>query len=255
MNELNMEKYMKKIKKPIIGISGQLIDLDFRNFASIPQSYSNAVEICGGIVLPMPAGFSDDTVDFWLDIIDGLILTGGKDVDPSTYGEEKLPVCGVTEISRDRYDLKIIEKALERDIPILGICRGSQILNVAFGGTIYQDINSQVEGVLPHVQWDTAEIQQSMVHRVKLIPNSRLREIIGQDDIGVNSGHHCAVKILNQSAVLSASASDGIIEAWEVPGKYFCFGIQWHPEQLIKYGEHKRIIQSFVHAAASKASL
>lgn len=250
-----MKKFMINKKKPIIGISGQLIDLDFRYFASIPQSYSNAVEVCGGIVLSMPAGFSDDTVDFELEIIDGLILTGGKDVDPSTYGETRLPVCGVTDIARDTHDLRIIAKAMERDIPILGICRGSQILNVALGGTIYQDIISQVEGVLPHVQWDTAEIQQSIVHRVKLMSTSRLREIINQDDIGVNSGHHCAVKKLNHSAVVSASAADGIIEAWEVPGKYFCFGIQWHPEQLIKRDEHKRIFQSFVHAAAVKAGL
>lgn len=250
-----MKKFMISKEKPLIGISGQLIDLGFRNFASIPQSYSNAVEMCGGIVLPMPAGFSTDTIDFGLAIIDGLILTGGSDVDPSNFGETKLPVCGVTDIERDTHDLKIIAKAMERDIPTLGICRGSQILNVALGGTIYQDIITQVEGVLPHVQWDTAEIQQSIVHRVKLTSTSKLREIINHDDIGVNSGHHCAVKNLNPSAVVSASAADGIIEAWEVPEKYFCFGIQWHPEQLIKRDEHKKIFQAFVHAAAVKAGL
>jgi len=248
-----MKNNLIEKKKPIIGISGQVIDLDLRNFLCIPQSYSHAVELLDGIVLPMPAGCSENTVEFWLEQIDGLLLTGGKDVDPSTYGEERLPVCGVTDIPRDEYDLKIIKKALDKDIPVLGICRGSQILNVALGGTLFQDIISQVEGVLPHVQWDTAEIQQSKVHRAELIPNCKLRKIIGQDEIGVNSGHHCAVKTLNQYAIISAKASDGIIEAWEVPSKYFCLGIQWHPEQLIRFDEQKRIFESFINAAASKA--
>jgi putative glutamine amidotransferase len=242
-------------KKPLIGISGMPIDLDLRTFACIPQSYSFAVETCGGTVLLMPPGFSDDTVDFWLALIDGLLMTGGKDVDPSSYGEETLPACGLTDIERDRHDIDIITKALEKDIPVLGICRGSQILNVALGGTLYQDIISQVEGVLPHVQWDTLEIQQSTVHRAKLVPTTRLRTIIGHDDIGVNSGHHCAVKVLNPYAVISAQASDGVIEAWEVPGKYFCMGIQWHPEQLIKQEEHKRIFEAFIDAAKSKTCL
>ncbi len=266
LDNIECGKGMIEIKKPIIGISGQYLlekdvigedllkkDLgEFDNgYAVVPLSYAEAIEINDGIPLLLPDGLSKESVKHLMTVVDGLILTGGKDVDPSSYNEEKLDVCGITDPRRDIHDKNIISIAIEKDIPILGICRGSQMLNAALGGTLYQDIVTQYPNVLHHVQWSTVESQKSKVHEVNLLPQSRLSKIIGSDRVGVNSGHHQASKKLCDNGIIAALSDDGMIEAYEVTNQKFCFGIQWHPEQIIRFPEHNRIFEEFLKASKS----
>jgi putative glutamine amidotransferase len=160
--------------------------------------------------------------------VDGLLLTGGADVDPGLYGEPAHETVKRVIPERDAFEIGLCREALRKDQPMLAICRGQQVLNVATGGTLIQDIPSQVAGAGDHdpekERWQTA-------HQVRILPRTRLREILGRETIAVNSFHHQAVRDLGQGLVVSASSTeDGVIEGIEVPGRRLAVGVQWHPE-------------------------
>ena len=187
--------------------------------------------------------------------IDGLLLTGGADVDPALYGEQTHPKTTVVPPVRDRFELQLARLAIERDLPFLGICRGEQVMNVAGGGTLIQDIPSQVGGALTHSI--DAPLNAS-AHEVWINRGTRLwyamREQLEDGETSqVNSRHHQAVDRVGEGFDISATAPDGVIEAIEKPNARFCVGVQWHPENFWRTGEFRSLFESFVEACEKKA--
>jgi putative glutamine amidotransferase len=188
--------------------------------------------------------------------IDGLMLTGGDDVAPSRYGEEAHPTVVEAEAGRDEFEIGLINSARARQLPILAICRGVQMLNVACGGTLIQDIPSQLTGALAHSLPVPPNLAYSLAHEVWVEKDSLLsklmRERLADDTCEVNSRHHQAVKDVARGFRVSATAPDGVIEAIEDPAAAFCLGVQWHPENFFRTGEFRSLFEGFVEAAQKK---
>jgi putative glutamine amidotransferase len=214
--------------RPLVGIT---ISCDGRpaGYYSLRQDYVRSIEKAGGLPVVLAPGGAEEAADL-LERMDGLVLTGGGDIDPALYGQEPHP--SVSEVSRERdvFELALVRRALERDRPILAICRGHQVLNVATGGTLIQDIPSSIAGADNH---DPERERWELSHDVRIRPGSRLARILGRDRAAVNSFHHQAVKDLGEGLEATAwSVDDGVIEAVEAPGRRFAVGVQWHPESF-----------------------
>jgi putative glutamine amidotransferase len=186
--------------------------------------------------------------------IDGLLLTGGNDVAPTRYGEAPHSTFVEAEPGRDEFELKLVAGARARNLPIFAICRGVQLLNVACGGTLVQDIPSQVTGALPHSLDVPPHESYSLAHEVWLDKGTLLSNLMGErlsdtDACDVNSRHHQAVKQTAPGLVVSATAPDGVIEAIEDPAATFCLGVQWHPENFWRTGEFRPLFEGFLEAA------
>lgn len=230
--------------KPIIGITAH-VELDYKH--SLTNDYIQSIIQAGGIPVILPIGLDSD-VEQLAKKIDGLVVTGGGDIDPILFGEEPHPKLGMISPGRDTFEIAMIEKMLVCNKPILAICRGIQILNIAVGGDMYQDIYSQIdERLLQHSQ---NAVRTHMSHYVTATENSLLAEIAGQSTFKVNSFHHQAVRHVPKPLVVSGVASDGIIEAIESVEHAFVLGVQWHPEPLAISGEisAKRIFSRFVES-------
>jgi putative glutamine amidotransferase len=191
-----------------------------------------------------------------LDDVAGLLLTGGGDVDPARYGETTDPTFEAAEDGRDEYEMAIIRLALERDLPLLAICRGVQILNVALGGSLIQDIPSQRPSGVNH---SLTEPKWALAHDVAVATDSRLHAALRDriSDAGtlpVNSRHHQSIKDVAPGLRVTATAPDGIIEAVERPDATFCLGVQWHPENFLSHDEFAPLFRAFVEAAIAAAS-
>lgn len=219
-----------------------------------PADYITSIERAGARTLVI-----DRVRNHARDVLDdaaGLLLTGGGDVDPARYGEPVDPTFDAAEEGRDAYETEIIKLAMERDLPLLAICRGAQILNVALGGSLIQDIPSQHPGALNHSVTDP---KWAIAHDVTVAPDSRLQEALRDriSDAGtmpVNSRHHQAIKQIAPGLRVSATAPDGIIEAVEHPGSTFCLGVQWHPENFLDHDEFGALFRAFVEAALTAAT-
>lgn len=230
--------------KPIIGLS-PLYDKEKKGLWMRP-GYLDVLYACGAIPLVLP--FDSDKVDVEqvLSLCDGLILTGGADVDPRLYGEEPMEQCEETQPIRDALEVRLLDIALFEDKPVLGICRGCQMLNIYNGGTLYQDLATQIPGSLNHAMTPPYEMP---CHRVTLEKGEPLHELLQIDEIPVNSIHHQAIRRLAPTLVPLARAKDGVIEAVWMPGKRFVWGVQWHPEWIWNIDERQmRIVQRFVDA-------
>jgi putative glutamine amidotransferase len=178
--------------------------------------------------------------------LDGLLLSGGVDIHPTCYGEAIHDQCGRIDADRDEVELTLTGWALEDGKPLLGVCRGIQVLNVALGGSLYQDIKTQLPGALDHA-WDPEYPRQHLAHTITVTPASRLAQILAARSLSVNSLHHQAIKGLAPSLIATARASDGIIEAVEVSshsaeGHPFALGVQWHPEDLAPNGARQQAL-------------
>jgi putative glutamine amidotransferase len=194
--------------------------------------YPEAIERAGGIPVIVPP-LRPDAIDSLLDRVDGLCLPGGPDLQPSAYGQEPHPELGPTEPRVDAVELALVRAADRRKLPILGICRGMQVLNVARGGSLHQHLPDVVGNGLEHRQPDHGSIT---THHVDTAPHSRLRAVLGGPKLEVNSFHHQAVHSLGKNLVATAWAEDGTIEAVENPGDRFVLGVQWHAEGLRDHG-------------------
>ena len=229
-----------------LGISSQSISPG-RSYFFSNKNYAQAVEKSGGLPLLLPCLSSEEIVEAFLDKIDGLLLSGGVDIDPSYYGEEPDPRLGGLNPERAAFEVMIIQRALEQDIPLLGICGGHQLLNVVARGSLYQDIYSQVPQVLNHRQ---RAPRWYPYHTVQIEKESKLRQILRIDSLRVNSRHHQAVKNLGKDFKVSASTSDNIIEAIESTVHRFVIGVQWHPEDMFERDAHARsLFQALIKAA------
>jgi len=184
-----------------------------------------------------------------------LLLSGGSDLHPSYYGEEAVPELGVTIPERDAFEMSLVEQALRSGIPMLGICRGMQILNVALGGTLFQDLPSQMEhSVLLGHRQETPKWEPT--HEVEVDGGSQVAEIMGTDELKVNSYHHQAVKDLASGLLAVAHAPDGVVEAveWRDLSQRWLVGVQWHAEAMRDVGpEHRNLFKAHVAAAESHA--
>lgn len=212
---------------PVIGITANFDAENHRT--TLSTDYSRAVERAGGIPLIIPILDEPDRVEAILDHIHGLILTGGVDLDPSYFGENPHPKLGRVSPERDRLEIPLAQAALSRKLPLLGICRGIQLLNVAAGGALYQDINSQAKDPLKHYQEAPRWFPS---HEVKLDLATRTGKIHGVKTLRVNSFHHQAVSRVAPGFIVTAWAPDGIIEGIERPDDPFTIGVQWHPEGM-----------------------
>ena len=224
-------------------------------FVGADFDYVEGVAEAGGapVVLPPVAGAR--AAEDLLDGMDGLLLSGGSDLDPGYYGEEPVPELGVTMPERDAFEIALLEHALRRQIPIFGVCRGMQILNVALGGTLYQDLPSQMDHLvlLGHRQ-ETPRWQPT--HEVEVDGSSRVAKVMGTDELKVNSFHHQAIKGLGRGLVAVACSPDGVTEAVESGdlSKRWMIGVQWHAEAMRDAGpEHQKLFEAHVSAAERHA--
>jgi putative glutamine amidotransferase len=186
--------------------------------------------------------------------IDGLLLTGGGDVDPVFYGEDRHPLTDDAEPGRDEFEIDLARRAMSGGVPLLAICRGAQVLNVAAGGTLVQDIPSSVESELSH---SVKEPKDLACHAISIVAGTKLSSVLGGQMAGacscrVNSRHHQAVGRTGDGLVVSARAGDGVVEAIEQPDAPFCIGVQWHPENFWRSGEFTPLFEAFVRAARER---
>ena len=213
--------------RPVVGIT--LGDGGEPGVHAMREDYVRSVEQAGGIPVVLPPVRPED-VPAILDRLDGVLLSGGVDVDPVLYGQAPHPKLGRVNRRRDDFELALTGEALRRDVPILAICRGHQVLNVATGGTLVQDIASTMKGAMRH---EGKGPRSRHSHQVEVTAGSRLRGILGQGTLPVNSLHHQAVERLGEGLVTSARCpEDGVVEGLEMPGRRFVVGVQWHPESF-----------------------
>jgi putative glutamine amidotransferase len=211
----------------------------------VQRTYPDAVQRAGALALVLPPDEAAvDSPDLLLDRIDGLLLAGGADVDPESYGADRQPETGVTWLERDRFELALTRRAIERRIPVLGACRGLQILNIALGGTLHQDlpevVGTDVHRHTPGVFGD---------HEVRLEPGSLAARAVGEDRTLVKSHHHQGLADLGDGLIATGwSTDDDLVEAVELRGEPYVLGVLWHPEQ----DEASRVIASLVEAARVK---
>ncbi|TET38793.1 MAG: gamma-glutamyl-gamma-aminobutyrate hydrolase family protein [Planctomycetota bacterium] len=246
--------------RPMIGITtGTTIlkntgeGLTSNTFNGAPEAYGHCVEDAGGTPILLPTlKYNNQALALdWLDRIDGLMLSGGADFNPILTGGEPEPELERIDPERDRVELELTRAAFDRDMPILGICRGIQTIAVALGGSIHQDIKD-LEGILKHSQ---NAPRWCATHTVKLEEKSTVAAILGEIKLEVNTFHHQVVYEPPTGFIITGRSPDGIIEAIEHPGKHFVLGVQWHPENMTGHYEHaRRLFEGFVKAVIHKMS-
>lgn len=231
-------------RKARIGVSGSIIVDDGGMFPGYERSYVNddyikSVIKAGGIPVIIPLIKSEKDIKEQLDMVDGIIISGGHDVNPLLYGEEPSQKLGGILPKRDDFDINLIRLAMEAKKPILGICRGHQLLNVVNGGSLYQDL-SFIEGC--YIKHNQASLSNIPTHTIKIKKGTKLREILGEETM-CNSFHHLAIKEVAKGFIASAVSKDGIVEAIEHEGEEFVMGVQWHPEMMS--AENKNMLSIF----------
>lgn len=235
------------IKQPVIGIV-PLVDTERDSYWILP-GYVNSILQANGLPLTLPLTTDAEQIAQLCHICDGFLFTGGQDVMPSLYGADRHPSCGSCCPERDAMESLLLQAALQRDIPVLGICRGVQLMNVVLGGTLYQDLSQQYPSSLEHHQ---SPPYDKPVHTVTILLDTPLYQLLQKEQLPVNSYHHQGIWKLAPPLRCMAIAEDGLIEGVYLPEKPFVWGVQWHPEFSYQIdGYSQRIIQAFVDAAKS----
>lgn len=248
--------------KPIIGLSTYFVEaFEFGKerirgmrdqdmfMASI--DYSNTIYAAGGIPVSIAPIDEEEYLEAVVDQIDGLLLTGGGDVNPKLYNQPFKKGLGALESRRDTVEMKLLELAMKRDIPIFGICRGFQLMNVYFGGTLIQDIGTYYETYIEHV--GTAGPKSSFVHQVEFPEDSHFKSCFESDMIQVNSIHHQMIDQLGEQLISCGLSEDGIVEAFAHRERPHVFAVQWHPEMMAdEHEEQLRIFELFIHFSANR---
>jgi putative glutamine amidotransferase len=239
--------------KPLIGIPTRShLEGGLTRYTAL-ATYTRAVDLAGGAPILIPLNLSDGTLRATFERLDGLLLQGGVDVNPQEYGEALAPYCGEVDAARDATELRVTRWALKEHLPILAICRGVQVLNIAAGGSLYQDIAAQLPDKLhhPHVPGNPYNFH---AHSVEIAPTSRLAHALGVTRIEVNSLHHQALKLIAPGFHVTARAPDSIVEGIESNDReQFALGVQFHPEWMVDDDARMiGIFQEFVRAIAAK---
>ncbi|MGL5231767.1 MAG: gamma-glutamyl-gamma-aminobutyrate hydrolase family protein [Fusobacteriaceae bacterium] len=233
--------------KPLIGITvfHETRELN-KKYIALNNAYVEAIEMAGGIPILIP--FADEALaKEYVDRCDGILFSGGEDVSPLFYGEDPKKQLGVIDTKRDFWEKALLKAVVEKSKPILGICRGCQVINVFLGGNLFQDIDSQVKNVLGH--HPKGVLGDEKYHRIKIKKDSELYKIFNREIIEINSFHHQSVKELGEDLKVIATANDGIVEAFQSydMDEHYILGIQWHPEAMVKrYDEFLKIFENFV---------
>ena len=242
--------------RPIIGIT-TMSDHDAAGLHaprfSNNQSYSKAVMAAGGIPLLIPQVEDAESLRALYECLDGLLIPGGVDINPRYFREDAHPEVDIPDDGLDFVETTMLPWALADDLPIFGICRGHQVLNVVLGGTLWQDIPSQYPTVFDHRESYKRKIRDYLAHDVRIAPDTRLRAIVGAERVWVNTSHHQAVKQVAPSLRATAWASDDICEGLESPDRHFLLTVQWHPEEMVRKHEWaRRLFGALVEAAHSR---
>jgi len=238
---------------PIIGITSFSLELPCERSA-VNQAYVQAIVAAGGTPICLPIGLDDAGIQRVYGLIDGLLLPGGDDVAPHRYGHDAHSELGQVDEARDHLELSLTRMALRDDLPVLGVCRGIQLLAVAAGGTLYQDLPSQVTS---HLRHEVREFgRDHLPHDVTVEPHSLLSRALGTTKVKVNSFHHQAVLDVPDEFVITARADDGVVEAIEAPRLRFAVGVQCHPEELWRQNvpEFAGLFRAFVEAVQARHS-
>lgn len=242
--------------KPLIGISPSPDETGmdhghFRRYV-LSDTYTRSVLAAGGTPVILPPHV--ESIDDLLDSLDGIIFSGGGDIDSSHWNEEPHAEAYGFDEERDTFELQAIPKVVSRDMPMLGICRGIQTVNVALGGSIVQDIPAQMPGTLQHRQHKDGKMRDTTSHAVTIKEGENiLYQIVGDTTLETNSFHHQAIGNVGEGLEVVATAEDGVIEAVWNPGMTFGLAVQWHPEMLAaNYPDHAAIFEAFVKAAADR---
>jgi putative glutamine amidotransferase len=241
---------------PVIGITA-----DFSNVPAngtkpaqepvlfLPRRYCRAIHESGGMPFIIPPVVSRSALRKILQRLDGILISGGNfDIHPNFYGETPIAALGAINQERTEFELALIDAALKQDMPLLGVCGGAQAINVALGGSLYQDIATQLPDADEHQQGAKRESG----HQIKIHDGTRLHRIVRTQALNVNTTHHQAVKTLGKGLVANATAQDGLIEGIESPCHRFVLGVQWHPEALaLKDANQRRIFSFFISVSKS----
>jgi len=248
---------MSSSRRPTIGITTQSLQAIDGIPPALPasvvmnQRYYEAVAAAGAAPVLIPLLDDIDALRATYEACAGIMIPGGVDMDPGTYGEAPHERLGRVDPARDRVELQLTRWAIEDRKPLLGLCRGLQVINVAAGGTLYQDLDAQLDGAIRHDYFPTYGFDRDYVsHDVAVAPASRLRSLVDIDQLPVNSMHHQGVKRLGAGLVACAHSADGLIEAVESPNGHWMVGVQWHPEVFEANDPHTReLFRGFVRAA------
>ena len=232
--------------KPLIGLT-PLVDEERDSYWML-RGYMKGIELAGGVPVMLPLMDDDAAIERMADTMDGFLFTGGPDVSPEVYGQEKLPECGLVVPGRDALETKLLTAVLKRNKPVLGICRGIQLINSVLGGTLYQDLPTQHPSETSHRMKPPYD---QVWHEVSLVEGSPLQKTLGKASTGVNSCHHQAILDLAPGLVPMAWSPDGLIEAVHMPEKKFLWAVQWHPEFSYKVNDDSvEIFKAFVASMA-----
>jgi putative glutamine amidotransferase len=221
------------MKRPVIGLTTDSSDKDDRYMSTM--TYAAAVERAGGLPLLLPYAVDHALIPQYIDLLDGICFTGGNDMNPVRYGEEWHPKVARMDERRERFEFALLAEVEKRRLPALGVCFGSQLMNVHRGGSLIQFLPEQKPSDLEHRKLPDKDPGR---HPIKLDPNSQLGRAIGKTDVSVNTYHKQAVNQIGQGLRIVATAPDGVIEAFEDPSFPLFVAVQWHPERLIDEPEH-----------------
>ena len=240
---------------PVIGITTQTLEAipdQLPRCWIMSQRYVNVLTASGAIpwVIPLLEG-NETAVRSIYERLDGLFLPGGVDVDPAAYGEPRTTLCGRTDPDRDWTELQLVRWALADRKPVLAVCRGAQLVNVAVGGSLYQDVGTQHPDAIKHDHFPIGgRRRDELAHEVRIAPGSRLRRLLGVESLPVNSMHHQGIARLAPGLVPVATSPDGLIEGVETSNGHFMIGVQWHPEDMVDVDPRmQRLFDAFIDAA------
>jgi putative glutamine amidotransferase len=247
------------MRRPLVGVTTSITTSRTAGSSSRPERayvnsvYVSAVQQAGATPLLLPPQLDEASRAALLERLEGVLLTGGGDIDPARFGEPAHPTVSEVSAARDRLEIALVGHAIHHDLPILAVCRGLQVLNVALGGSLFQDVGTDPGTPVAHSQKAPRHVP---THGVKVAPGSRLAGVLGVDALSVNSLHHQAIKALGRGLRAVAAAEDGIVEGAELEDETrFVLGVQWHPEEMVAESEPARqLFRAFVDAAARRSA-
>jgi putative glutamine amidotransferase len=232
--------------KPLIGLTTtRLLKKTSRPAFGTNELYAKAISMSGGLPILIPLSLSNADLDALLVRLDGILLTGGYDIDPHQYGNQPHPKVEGIDKDRDRIEIYLVRAIIQSPKPFLGICRGLQVINVAMGGSLYEHLPDQFTGSIIHDNHH--QVRDYLAHSVSVKPGSLLSQFISSNPVQVNSLHHQGVRRIAPELLQIAHSPDGLIEAVEMPGHPFGLAVQWHPEELLEYEEMRKLFQTFIH--------
>ncbi|HEV7839572.1 MAG TPA: gamma-glutamyl-gamma-aminobutyrate hydrolase family protein [Gemmatimonadaceae bacterium] len=242
--------------RPVIGVTTQTLEEipdELPRCWIMSQRYVRTLTQSGAVPWIVPLMDDPETLRAIYDRVDGIFLPGGVDIDPLSYHESRTSVCGRVDTDRDRTEIMLADWAMKDRKPILAVCRGAQLLSVAAGGTLYQDLDTEYPGAIKHDYFPKKGVstRQDLVHSVDVVANTRLSRVLGTNTVLVNSMHHQGIKRLAPTLIANAFAPDGLIEGVESVADNFVLGVQWHPEDLAdSEPKMRRLFDAFIEAAA-----